>query len=133
MSAESSNGTAKLTADPGSVESGAASAPNPRTRKRRPTVAPEQAQFVTLKQAAAKLQVSTASLLRARARGELKMFLVGNALRIRRADLDTFLERSMWTPQLSAVRTARPRAGRRRRVKDSAPPSPTSKVVTPEA
>ncbi len=130
MSAEGSNGTAKPAGEAGSVASAAVSEGKARSRKPRPTIAPEQARFLTLKQAAAELQVSAASLLRARARGELKMFLYGTQLRIKRTDLDAFSERSTWTQALCAARTARPRAGRRRLVKDSTPPSPTPEAET---
>jgi excisionase family DNA binding protein len=75
-------------------------------------VAPE---FLTLTQAAQVLQVSTATLPRAYQRGELRAFLIGNSLRIRRADLNAFIERNTWTPALCAERTARPLAGRRKR------------------
>lgn len=71
-------------------------------------------EFLTLKQASQRLQLSEASLRRAYHRGELKAFLLGAALRIRRVDLDGWVEAQRWTPTLCAEKTARPRAGRRK-------------------
>jgi excisionase family DNA binding protein len=71
-------------------------------------------EFLTLRQAAEVLQVSTASVRRAYHRGELKAFLLGCSLRIRRTDLETWVESQRWSEALCAERTARPGAGRRK-------------------
>lgn len=71
--------------------------------------------FLTLPQAADALQVSTMTLRRAYHRGELKAFLIGCSLRIRRTDLEAWIEGQKWSPQLCAQRTSRRRAGNRKR------------------
>jgi excisionase family DNA binding protein len=68
--------------------------------------------WLTLPQAAAELQVSQALLRRAYHRGELVAHLLTNRLRIRRADLQAWLDSTRWTPALCHERTARPRGVR---------------------
>jgi excisionase family DNA binding protein len=75
----------------------------------------EKRDWLTLRQAAGELQVSQATLRRAYHRCELVAYLVGACLRIRRADLQAWLESQRWSPALCQERTARPRAGRRQR------------------
>jgi excisionase family DNA binding protein len=76
--------------------------------------AAEPREWLTLRQAAAELQLSQASLRRAYHRQELVAFMIGTRLRIRRADLQAWLESQRWSPALCQERTARPRAGRRK-------------------
>jgi len=73
------------------------------------------APWLSLQEAARVLSLSTASLRRAYQRGELKAHLLGCALRLERVELTRWVEAQRWTPQLCAQRTARPRAGRRKR------------------
>jgi excisionase family DNA binding protein len=72
-------------------------------------------QYLTLRQAAETLQVSTATLRRAYHRGELKAFLIGCSLRICRTDLEAWIEAQRWSPELRRERTSRPCNGRRKK------------------
>jgi excisionase family DNA binding protein len=89
-----------------------------------PKLAPAGAKFLTLREAAELLHISTASLRRAYRRGALPAFLLGCSLRIARADLDAWVTAQRWTPSLCAERTARPRAGRRQARKAVTPVGP---------
>ena len=85
-----------------------------------------QLEYVSVKDAAARLSISGESLRRAIYRGELRGFLLGHALRIRRSDLDGWIAGNQWSPALCSERTARPRAGRRKRMpRTAAPELPT--------
>ncbi len=121
--------TGKPNGAAGAVESAVVSEGKNRTRKPRPAIPPDEAEFVTLKQAAAKLQVSPATLQRLYYREEIEAVLVRHCLRIRRSSLEAYLARRRWSPALCAAETARPRAGRRLRRQTTASPSPASEVM----
>jgi excisionase family DNA binding protein len=67
------------------------------------------APWLSLQEAGRVLNLSTASLRRAYQRGELKAHLLGCALRVKRMELNRWVEGQEWTPQLAGQRTARPR------------------------
>ena len=91
--------------------------------------AAEPREWLTLRQAAAELQISLATLRRAYHRGDLVAYLVGSRLRIRRADLQEWLESQRWSPALCQERTARPRARRR----PDTPTRPSASHSNPDA
>jgi len=93
--------------------------------------AAEARDWLTLAQAAAELQVSQATLRRACHRRDLAAFMIGTRLRIRRADLQAWLESQRWSPELCRQRTARPRAGRRKGTRSSSSASPHDTGATP--
>ena len=66
-------------------------------------------EYLTLKQAAEVLYLHPMTLRRLYWRGELKAYLIGCSLRLRRSDLDKYITEHQWTPELCAVKTARPK------------------------
>jgi excisionase family DNA binding protein len=91
----------------------------------------EKRDWLTLRQAADELQVSQATLRRAYHRRELVAYLVGTCLRIKRADLQAWLDSQRWSPSLCQARTARPRPGRRKNTRANSSVSPRDTGATP--
>jgi excisionase family DNA binding protein len=86
---------------------------NTAARVSRPTTATSP-QLLTVAQVAEHLQLAPFSVRRMIWRGELKATLVGCRVRISPDEVERYLKENPWSPELCAVRTARPRAGRRK-------------------
>jgi excisionase family DNA binding protein len=98
----------------------------------------ERRDWLTLRQAAAELQVSEALLRRAYYRRELTAYLVSNRIRIHRADLQAWLESQRWSPARCHEHTARPRVVGRKRKHAASPtrgprPPDTCEAGSPQA
>lgn len=77
--------------------------------------APKKSDWLTLTQVSQELQTSQTTLRRLIERREIPASRIGVCLRIRRSDVDAYMERNTWTAPLLRKRTARPGAGRRKR------------------
>jgi len=89
-----------------------------------PDSAGQMREYLSVRECAAITGLCGQSIRRAVHRRELRGFLLGHSLRIRRRDLEAWIQDQEWSPALCAERTARPCSGRRKR---------TASIAEPEA
>jgi len=78
---------------------------------------------LSVRQAAQLLQVSDDFVRDRIHRRQLRAYLLGTQLRIRRSDLEAFMAANEWSPELCRQRTSRPGNRRRKRAKPAAGPA----------
>lgn len=71
--------------------------------------------YLNVRECARIVGLSGESIRRAIHRRDLAAFLLGHALRVRKTDLERWIQAQRWSEALCAQRTARPRAGHRKR------------------